>query len=125
MDKRRTGGTEVRAMNIIGAPLQGKTAVIFDDMISTAGSVVQAANVARYNGVRELYACATHAVFCGPAKARLEGAAIDSIVVTDTIPPGDATPRGVVTLSVGDLLGEAILRIHQGRSVSTLFPSTL
>src|SRR5207253_10638448 len=60
VDKRRSSATEVKSMNLIGASLDGKVAVIFDDMISTAGSVVQAAHVARHNGAREIYACATH-----------------------------------------------------------------
>src|SRR5207249_11802053 len=71
VDKRRSSATETKQANLIGASLDGKVAVIFDDMISTAGSVVGAANVARYNGAREIYACATHAVLCGPAVERL------------------------------------------------------
>jgi ribose-phosphate pyrophosphokinase len=122
VDKRRTGSTEVKAMNIIGASLQGKTAVIFDDMISTAGSVVQAANVARYNGVKELYACATHAVLCGPAIERLRDAPIKQVVVTDSIPlpPNKQLPH-IRVLTVSALLADAIKRIHFNESVSRLF----
>ncbi len=76
VDKRRSSATETKQANLIGASLEGKVAVIFDDMISTAGSVVGAANVARCNGAREIYACATHAVLCGPAIERLRDAPI-------------------------------------------------
>src|SRR5690349_2181645 len=71
VDKRRSSATQVRQANLIGSPLQGKTAVIFDDMISTGGSVVGAARVAREHGVRALYACAVHAVLAGPAVENL------------------------------------------------------
>ena len=80
--------------------------------------------IAGENGATEVHVSAAHGVFCGPAKERLEVAPIDSIVVTDTIPKNSMTLRGVVIRSVGDLLGDAILRIHQGRSVSKLFPQT-
>src|SRR5215468_9922402 len=83
IDKRRSSATKTEAANLIGSPLEGKVAVIFDDMISTAGSVVNAANVARKNGAREVYACATHAVLCGQAIERLRDAPIKQIIVTD------------------------------------------
>src|SRR5206468_8945763 len=86
VDKRRSSATETKQANLIGASLEGKIAVIFDDMISTAGSVVGAANVAKYNGAREVYACATHAILCGPAIERLRDAPLKHIVVTDSIP---------------------------------------
>jgi ribose-phosphate pyrophosphokinase len=103
--------------------VNGMRCILVDDMISTGGTISEAANALRANGAREVHVCATHAVFCGPARERLEAAKLDSIVVSDTIPQSEATPRGVTTLSVGELLGEAILRIHQGRSVSKLFPN--
>src|SRR2546422_527232 len=80
VDKRRASATETRQVNIIGSSLDGKVAVIFDDMITTAGSVVGAANVARVNGAREVYACATHGVLCGPAVDRLRDAPIKQVV---------------------------------------------
>ena len=122
VDKRRSSATETRQANLIGASLYGKTAVIFDDMISTGSSVVGAANVARCNGVRELYACATHAVLCGPAIERLRDAPIKQIVVTDTIPipPQKQLPQ-IKVLSVAPLLADAIKRIHFNESVSRLF----
>src|SRR6202035_1519697 len=122
VDKRRSSATETKQANLIGASLEGKVAAIFDDMISTAGSVVGAANVARCNGVRELYACATHAVLCGPAIERLRDAPIKQIVVTDSIPltPEKHLPN-IKVLSVAPLLADAIKRIHFNESVSKLF----
>src|SRR5579871_5224429 len=86
VDKRRSSATETKQANLIGATLDGKVAMIFDDMISTAGSVVGAANVAKYNGAREIYAVATHAVLCGPAIERLRDSPIKEVIVTDSIP---------------------------------------
>src|ERR671935_2580378 len=86
VDKRRSSATETKQANLIGPSLDNKVAVIFDDMITTAGSVVGAAHVARCNGAREVIACATHAVLCGPAVQRLREAPIRQVVVTDSIP---------------------------------------
>ena len=77
---------ETRQANLIGPSLEGKTVVMFDDMISTAGTLVGAAHVARAAGAREIYACATHAVLCGQAISNLRDAPLKQIVVTDTIP---------------------------------------
>jgi len=122
VDKRRSSATETKQANLIGSSLQGKVAVIFDDMISTAGSVVGAANIARFNGAREIYACATHAVLCGEAINRLRDAPIKQIVLTDSIPltPEKHLPR-VKVLSAAPLLADAIKRIHFNESVSRLF----
>jgi ribose-phosphate pyrophosphokinase len=122
VDKRRVTPDQAKAMHVIG-DVDKMRCILVDDMISTGGTISEAAAALRANGAREVHVCATHAVFCGPARERLEGAKLESIVVSDTIPASEATPRGVVTLGVGDLLGEAILRIHQGRSVSKLFPN--
>src|SRR5436305_1536368 len=112
VDKRRSSATETKQANLIGASLEGKIAVIFDDMISTAGSVVGAANVAKYNGAREVYACATHAILCGPAIERLRDAPIKQIVVTDSIPvPPNKQLANIRVLSVAALLADAIKRI--------------
>src|SRR5437588_4836892 len=122
VDKRRSSATETKQANIIGSSLGNKVAVIFDDMISTAGSVVGAAKVAGRNGVRELYACATHAVLCGPAIERLRDAPIRQIVVTDSIPvPPDRRLPNIKVLTVAPLLADAIKRIHFNESVSKLF----
>src|SRR5205807_205428 len=122
VDKRRSSATETKQANLIGSSLHGKVAVIFDDMISTAGSVVGAANVARLNGAREVYACATHPVLCGPAIEHLRESGLREIVVTDSIPipPGKLLPNMRV-LSVAPLLADAIKRIHLNESVSKLF----
>src|SRR5947209_5718472 len=122
VDKRRSSATETRQANLIGASLEGKSVVIFDDMISTAGSVVGAAHVARVAGAREVYACATHAVLCGPAIERLRDAPLRQIVVTDSIPvPPNKHLENMTVLSVAPLLADAIKRIHTNESVSVLF----
>jgi ribose-phosphate pyrophosphokinase len=122
VDKRRSSATETKQANLIGATLENKVAVIFDDMISTAGSVVGAANVAKCNGAREILACATHPVFCGQAVQRLKDSPLRQIIVTDSIPltPDKSLPR-VKVLSVAPLLADAIKRIHFNESVSKLF----
>jgi ribose-phosphate pyrophosphokinase len=122
VDKRRSSATETKQANIIGSTLQDKIVVIFDDMISTAGSVVGAANIAKYNGAREIYACASHAVLCGPAVERLRDAPFKQVVVTDSIPltPEKHLPR-IKVLSIAPLLADAIKRIHFNESVSKLF----
>jgi ribose-phosphate pyrophosphokinase len=122
VDKRRSSATETKQANLIGASLEGKVAVIFDDMISTAGSVVGAAHVARRNGARDVYACATHPVLCGPAIERLRDAPLRQIVVTDSIPvPPSKQLANLTVLSVAPLLADAIKRIHYNESVSVLF----
>jgi ribose-phosphate pyrophosphokinase len=95
---------------------------MFDDMISTGGSVVGAANVAKLHGAREIHVFATHAVLCGPAVQRLRDAPLKRIVVTNTIPlaPEKQLPN-LKVLSVAPLLGEAIKRIHYDESISRLF----
>jgi ribose-phosphate pyrophosphokinase len=122
VDKRRSSATETKQANLIGASLDGKVAVIFDDMISTGGSVVGAANVARLHGAREVYACATHPVLCGPAIQRLRDVPLKQIVVTDSIPlPPQKQLPNISVLSVAPLLADAIKRIHLNESVSKLF----
>ncbi len=122
IDKRRSSATQTQSANLIGASLDGKVAVIFDDMISTASSVVNAANVARKNGAREVLTCATHAVLCGPAIERLRDAPIKELVLTDSIPiPPNKQLPNVRILSVARLFADAIKRIHYNESVSRLF----
>ncbi len=122
VDKRRSSATETKVANIIGSELRGKIAVMFDDMITTASSVVNAANVARCAGARDVYACATHAVLCGPAIERLRDAPIKQIVVTDSIPlPPHKLLPCIKVLTVAPLLADAIKRIHFNESVSKLF----
>lgn len=123
IDKRRTSGSEITSFAIIG-DVSGKTCLMIDDMIATAGTVVQAAELVRKNGAKRIVVAATHGVLCGPAIERLEKAGIDHLAVTDTIPiSADKRNRlrNLTVLSVSELLGEAILRIHRNESVSSLF----
>ena len=122
VDKRRVSATEVQQANVIGSTLDKKVAVIFDDLISTASSVVGAARVAKEKGAREIYVCATHGVLCGDAISRLRGAPIKEVVITDSIPltPEKQLPN-IKVLTVAPLLADAIKRIHFNESVSRLF----
>lgn len=122
IDKRRERANEAKAMNIIGE-VQGKLAVVMDDMIDTAGTLTEAAKALKDHGASEVWACATHAVLSGPAVGRLKDSPISRVVVTNTIPLGEAAVASgkIVSLSVARLLGEAIRRIHMEDSVSSLF----
>ncbi len=122
IDKRRSSAEKTSQENVIGAPVEGKVALIFDDMISTAGSICGAAEVIHNAGARQIYLATTHAVFCGPAIERIHNSPVDGVVITDTIPlkPEQNGPK-IEVLSVAPLLGEAIKRIHRNESVSKLF----
>jgi ribose-phosphate pyrophosphokinase len=121
IDKRRLGPNVAEVMNIIGE-VEGKTAILLDDMVDTAGTLAQSADALRRNGARRIYACATHGVLSGPAIGRLEKSEIEELVITNTIPMGPkAECRKVRVLTVAPLLGEAIKRIHFQDSVSSLF----
>ncbi len=122
VDKRRTGGASTRQANLIGAPIEGKVALIFDDMISTGSSICGAAEMVAKGGAREIYLAATHGILCGNATERLSRAPVKQIVITDTIPltPERRLPN-IHVLSVAPLLGEAVKRIHRNESVSRLF----
>jgi len=122
VDKRRDRANEAKAMNIVG-DVKGKTAIVVDDMIDTAGTLTQAAQALLGHGATQVVACATHAVLSGPAITRIESSEISSVVVTNTIPLTEkarSSPK-IFVASVAGLLGEAILRIHQEDSVSSLF----
>ncbi len=123
IDKRRKSGTEVESANIIG-DVKGKTVLMVDDMISTAGTICEAAKLVHSKGAVDVIAACTHPVLVGLAMERLEEAPISKIIVTDTIPCGSRCSPiqdKLVELSVADLLGEAISRIHHNQSVSSLF----
>jgi ribose-phosphate pyrophosphokinase len=121
IDKRRRGANESQVMNIIG-DVEGKSAVLLDDMVDTAGTMVQGAAAVRRNGAKHVFACATHPVLSGPSIERLEKSEVEQLVVTNTIPLGEkAACRKIRVLSVANLLGEAIKRIHFNDSVSSLF----
>ncbi len=122
VDKRRASATETRQANLIGSSLEGKTALLFDDMISTAGSICGAVDVCKRFGARDVYVAATHGVFCGPAIERLSKAAVREIVVTDSLPlTGEKQLSNMRTVTIAPMLGEAIRRIHRNESVSVLF----
>ena len=122
VDKRRTNALEVKQSNIIGGPVKGKIALLFDDMISTAGSICGAARLVHDEGAKEIHIAATHGVLCGPAIEKLRDAPVDSIVVTDSIPiPAEKQLPNLVQLTVAPLLAEAIKRIHHDQSISELF----
>jgi ribose-phosphate pyrophosphokinase len=122
IDKRRDLPNVAKAMNIIGE-VEGKTAIILDDMVDTAGTLTQAAGALKRHGAAEVHACCTHPVLSGPSIERIEKSDINSLVVTDTIPlSGEAEECPKITvLSVAELLGEAIKRVENSDSVSTLF----
>jgi ribose-phosphate pyrophosphokinase len=122
IDKRREAPNVSEAMNIIGE-VAGKTAIILDDMVDTAGTLTQAALALKKRGSSGIYACCTHPVLSGPAIERIEESPIDRLVVTNTIPLAEKAKRSekVTVLSVAELLGETIQRIYNSNSVSTLF----
>lgn len=121
IDKRRDKHNEAIADHVIGE-VKGKTCVMFDDIIDTAGTISEAARLLVKEGAKEVYVCAAHPVFSGPAIARLEEAPIKEVIVTNSIPLDRAYICDKVTqLSIAPLLGEAISRIHDDESVSSLF----
>lgn len=122
VDKRRSSALDVKQKTIIGGPIEGKVALLFDDMISTAGSIVGAANLVHRAGAREIHIATTHGILCGPAVEKLRSAPIDSLIVTDTIPiPPEKQLPNLVQLTVAPLLAEAMKRIHHDQSISELF----
>ncbi len=122
VDKRRSSATETKQANLIGGPIEGKTALLFDDMITTAGSIVGAVNVAKAHGAGDIYVGTTHAVLCGPAAGRLREAPIRELVVTNSLPLTEQQMMpNMKVVSIAPLLGEAIRRIHRNESVSGLF----
>jgi ribose-phosphate pyrophosphokinase len=122
VDKRREGPNQSEVMNLIGS-VEGKLAIILDDMIDTAGTTVQAAEAIKKGGAVDVVACCTHPILSGPAIERIVSSALKEVVVTDTIPLQDnAKSCGkITTLSISGLLSEAIKRIYYNESVSSLF----
>ena len=122
IDKRRPQPNESNIMNIIG-DIQGKTALLLDDMVDTAGTLTQAANALRKEGAQKVVACCTHPVLSGKAIEKIMQSDLEELVVTDTIPLREEAKacKKIVVLSVAQLLGEAIKRIHSNDSVSSLF----
>ena len=121
VDKRRVNDSQAEAMHIMG-DVKGKSVVLVDDMVATAGSLVEAADAVKKAGALDVYAMISHPVLCGPAIERLKRSAIKELVVTDTIPiPKEKMLPRIKVLSVAGLLGEAIKRIHEEESISVLF----
>ncbi|HVZ79253.1 MAG TPA: ribose-phosphate pyrophosphokinase [bacterium] len=121
VDKRRSGPTEVEAMNLIGE-VKGKNVLIPDDMIATGGSLVEAVNALVKFGAKDIYACCSHGVLSGKAVENLQKSVLKELVITDTIPlPPEKRAPKITVLSVAPLLGEAIMRIHNEASISSLF----
>lgn len=120
IDKRRSSATETRQANLIGGDISGKVAFLFDDMISTAGSICGAARIAEQFGAKKIYIGATHGVFCGNAAANLASVPVTEIVVTNSLPLRMELPN-LRQVTIAPMLGEAIRRIHRNESVSHLF----
>jgi ribose-phosphate pyrophosphokinase len=121
IDKRREGPNSAMAMHLIG-DVKGKDTVVIDDMIDTAGTLIQAVTALEREGARRILACGVHAVLSGPAVERITKSPLEEIVVTNSVPVSSEKRAARVTvLSVAPLLGEAIRRIHDEESVSTLF----
>jgi len=122
IDKRRPSPNVAELVNIIG-DVNGRDAILVDDLVDTAGTLCAAAEGLKKNGARSVYACVTHGLLSDPALDRIHASAIEEIIISDSIPPRPdvkASPK-VRVLSVARLLGEAVKRIHLGDSLSTLF----
>ncbi len=127
IDKRRESGFNVATRNVIGS-VEGRTVIMIDDMVSTAGTLCEAARVVTEHGATDVICAATHAVLVGPAIERLAASPISRVIVTDTIPDDrrtDGISDKLVRLSVADLLGKAVHRIHHDMSVSALFQQSV
>lgn len=121
VDKRRSAPNVSEIMNVIG-DVEGKSVILIDDIIDTAGTVCNAAEVMMSKGAAEVYVCCTHGVFSGPAIERMAAAPFTEIIVTNTIPVlGEKLLPNMTVLSIAPLVGEAILRIHEDLSVSKIF----
>lgn len=121
IDKRRPEPNVAEVMNIVGN-IEGRTAIIIDDIIDTAGTITLAANALMEAGAKAVYACCTHPVLSGPAIERIENSSIKELIVTNTIPLGpEKRSNKIQALSVAPIIGEAIIRVHEELSVSKLF----
>ncbi|MBU1853641.1 MAG: ribose-phosphate pyrophosphokinase [Candidatus Omnitrophica bacterium] len=123
VDKRRINGEETEVMNILGEEeIKGRNVMIVDDIVATAGSLVEAASALKKRGAKDIYAAVTHPVLSGPAIKRIEDSVMKGIFVTDTIPLStEKAHKKIKVLSIAPLLAEAIKRIHNEESVSSLF----
>jgi ribose-phosphate pyrophosphokinase len=121
IDKRRPQANVAEIMNVIG-DVEGKECILYDDMIDTAGTITKAAKALKENGAKRVIACATHPVLSGPAIQRIEESVLDEVIFSNTIYlPEEKRIRKIKILSIANLIGEAIRRIHNEESVSSLF----
>ena len=122
IDKRRSAPNEAKAMAVVG-DVRDKVAIILDDMVDTAGTLIEAATAIKKAGAKDVHASTAHAVLSGPAIERIEGSCLKSLVTTDTIPlkPGAQKCSKIKVLTISNLVGEAIIRSHIGDSVTSLF----
>ena len=123
VDKRRSGPEAVEAMHVIGS-VKGRNVILVDDIISTGTTIAQAAAAAKKEGARDVYICATHPIFAGEAIKKLSTAPIKEVIITDTVPLSEERAQKLPNLrilTVSNLIGEAIRRIHKSESVSSLF----
>jgi len=122
VDKRRPKANVAEVMNIIG-DVRGKNVLLVDDMIDTAGTLVNAAKAIREAGGLDIYAAATHPILSGPAIERIDASLLEKVIVTDSVVTGHAFSPKIETVTVSNLFGEAIKRIYEDDSVSCLFDS--
>jgi ribose-phosphate pyrophosphokinase len=121
IDKRRPHANVAEIMNVIG-DVEGKECILYDDMIDTAGTITKAAKALKDNGAKRVIACATHPVLSGPSIQRIEESVLDEVIFSNTIYlPEEKRIRKIKILSIANLIGEAIRRIHNEESVSSLF----
>ena len=122
VDKRRDAPNRARAMAVIG-DVAGKIAIILDDMVDTAGTLIEAASAIIKNGAKEVHACCAHAVLSGPSMERITDSKLKSLMVTDTIPLSEKVKvcDKIKVLTISELMGEAIIRSYKGDSVTSLF----
>lgn len=122
VDKRRSAPNQAKAMAIIG-DVEGKVAIVLDDMVDTAGTLTEAAGVIESRGAKSVHACCTHAVLSGPAVDRIKASSLKTLMVTDTIPLTEKAHEcgKIIPRSIANLVGEAIIRSYRGDSVNSLF----
>ncbi len=120
VDKRRISGSQVAVEHVIG-DVEGRNVVIVDDMISTGGSITEAARIVRAHGARKVVLAVTHGVLVGGAVEKIDAAPIDKLLITDSIPPRERMPRCAEVISIAPLIARAVANIHRNESVSSLF----
>ena len=121
VDKRRPHPNVAEVLHLVG-DVKGRTAILVDDIIDTAGTIVKAAEALLERGAKDVYACCTHPVLSGPARERLDASPLKEVVVTNTIPvPPEKRFSRLKVLTVAPIFGESIIRIHEDLSVSKIF----